>query len=94
MSDVSVVIVSYVFVNGDVVDVQNCHYQVFLLKVSSQTTLEQLQSAPRARLRCFSFRTVKKQVAATQAIDFFAVFVRLRLETPQNVNTKNDFLNL
>ena len=42
MSDVSVVIVSYVFVNGDVVDVQNSHYQVFLLKVSSQTTLEQL----------------------------------------------------
>ena len=42
MSDVSVVIVSYVFVNGDVVDVQNCHYQVLLLNVSSQTTLEQL----------------------------------------------------
>lgn len=88
LSDVSVVIVSYVFVNGDVVDVQNCHDQVLLLKVSSQTSLE-----PRARLRCFSFRTVKKQVPATQAIDFFAVFARLRLET-QNVNTENDFLNL
>ena len=37
MSDVSVVIVSYVFGNGDVVDVQNCHYLVLLLKISSQT---------------------------------------------------------
>jgi len=38
MPDVSVVIVSFAFVNGDVVDVQNC--QVLLLKISSQTTLK------------------------------------------------------
>ena len=37
LSDVSVVIVSFVFVNGDVVDVQNC--QVLLLKISKAVKL-------------------------------------------------------